>query len=680
MKQRLMFLEPMIAAFENNDLDLAWNLIQDGAHVDSSDLIGWTLFHHAAQKDRTDLIEKLIQIKGNINAKNCEGKTALTIAIEHRKTKVVALLLQNGADIEAKDREGMTPLMWAASKSTTQHLECLHLLLEKGALIEAQDRHQLRAIHHAAMRSNISALCILIKHFADINAQDLMGKTPVYYSVKVQSIDCLRALIAGKAKLNILNHDKLSPLGLAIFNNDPEMAQALINAGADVNPDVSVYLKPLYLAIDNGVPSIVNLLLSKGACCVDLLKKGLVFNKLHEKFAPASSHAKISRILSDLPMVEPLAVENELRSIWTHVTEIDDPGIVVLRSDFSLLSSRQKYTGYVPQEMLAKVLDSLHEYSSLMPHSLSKARAEMIFKAASASARFTKPTAEELFDQWVQGHPILVPGGLQNHTVYFLLWHDKYALCNRGYGNNLGEEFSQSYSISSFNPENLTPDIIDLMLRSGDDYELEQYLEFTLFLLPERLELDPDPLTDKLVMETLEDQTTGNCTYANAEGIISILNVMADYFHVENNCLVPGDKEIQEIVTKQASIMKNWRAFFTICTIKEYIDWIAHPSNPFIPDISRFDTAWEHLRLNIENLDPLIVAIYQELDQVWRETKRSIESQVHLRTTSPYELRTRSIRSKVQPLPEQSVLKRIKSDTGHSAVKRQRLHKALSHK
>jgi len=69
--------------------------------------------HIAAQENQVDIAFFLIENGANVNDKEDIGQTPLHVAVTFKNKGIIELLIKNGSDVNAKDNSGDTPLALA---------------------------------------------------------------------------------------------------------------------------------------------------------------------------------------------------------------------------------------------------------------------------------------------------------------------------------------------------------------------------------------------------------------------------------------------------------------------------------------------------------------------------------------------------------------------------------------
>src|SRR5579871_2561833 len=110
----------LFAAADRNCVDLATQLLDQGASVDARDRLGARPLSRAARSGHLEMVDLLLQRGAPIDARDLSGATALYVAAERGQTAVVQRLIDKGADANLKGRSGTSPLAAAAFAGRNQ--------------------------------------------------------------------------------------------------------------------------------------------------------------------------------------------------------------------------------------------------------------------------------------------------------------------------------------------------------------------------------------------------------------------------------------------------------------------------------------------------------------------------------------------------------------------------------
>jgi uncharacterized protein len=226
----------LFTAADRNCVDLATQLLDQGASVDARDRLGARPLSHAARSGHLEMVDLLLQRGAPINERNLAGSTALYEAAERGQAAVVQRLIDKGADLELKGRSGIS------------------------------------AVAAAAFAGRAALVKMLLAHGADGRTPDDTGKPPIVYAAASGQLDIVKQLLA----LNIdLNARYANDLTLLMWASGPdenvgeaqalEVVSYLIDAGAHIDEADARGRTALMTAAEGGHPEIAKLLLAHGA-------------------------------------------------------------------------------------------------------------------------------------------------------------------------------------------------------------------------------------------------------------------------------------------------------------------------------------------------------------------------------------------------------------------------------
>jgi len=188
----------LFSAVKSNDLELAIQLIKDGADVNGIDETGQSPLHHACYLGYLEIIKLLLDNGANVN--KTVPKLALTPihgATMNGNRSIVALLVDRGADINARDSEGATPIFaacWIGAIDTVKYL------ISKGARFDVKTNYGTTPFHNACQSNNLELVDFLIKNGSSVNNQAQNGATPLHMAVARGEIPIVELLIKNGAK------------------------------------------------------------------------------------------------------------------------------------------------------------------------------------------------------------------------------------------------------------------------------------------------------------------------------------------------------------------------------------------------------------------------------------------------------------------------------------------------
>jgi len=226
----------LFSAVDANCLDLATQLLDQGASVDARDRLGARPLGHAAKSGHLKLVDLLLARGAPIDARNLAGSTALYLAAEGSHILIVQRLIERGADVRLAGRSGISP------------------------------------IAAAAYAGNDIIFDALLAHGADERAPDDTGKPPIVYAAAGARLDIVKRLLARNIDVNARYPNDLTLLMWASGPDEgvPE-AQAmtivsyLLDAGAHIDDRDNRGRTALMIAAEGGHAEIAGLLLARGA-------------------------------------------------------------------------------------------------------------------------------------------------------------------------------------------------------------------------------------------------------------------------------------------------------------------------------------------------------------------------------------------------------------------------------
>lgn len=126
----------LLDASRNGLTEHVRSLTQSGAPF-TTDYLGTSPLHFAAQNGHTDSAEILLRAGVSKDARTKLDRTALHVAAQEGHLAMVELLLSHGADANARDMLKMTPLHWAVERG---HMTIVDRLLNSGADVQAMSK------------------------------------------------------------------------------------------------------------------------------------------------------------------------------------------------------------------------------------------------------------------------------------------------------------------------------------------------------------------------------------------------------------------------------------------------------------------------------------------------------------------------------------------------------------
>ena len=227
----------LFAAADRNCVDLATNLLDQGASAEARDRLGSRPLSHAARSGHLEMVDLLLQRGAPIDARDLAGATALYVAAERGQTAVVQRLIDKGADVNLRGRSGTSPLAAAAFADRNQ---VVRILLAHGADARAADDTGKPPIVYAAASGSLDILRQLLTQNIDVNARYANDLTLLMWAsgpdqsvAEAQALDVVTYLVDAGAHIDDRDDRGRTALMTAAEGNHAEVAQALLKRGAD---------------------------------------------------------------------------------------------------------------------------------------------------------------------------------------------------------------------------------------------------------------------------------------------------------------------------------------------------------------------------------------------------------------------------------------------------------------
>jgi ankyrin repeat protein len=226
----------LFSAVDGNCIDLATELLDNGASVDARDRFGARPLSHAARAGHLEMVDLLLARGAPIDARNLAGATALYFAAEGGRGPVARRLIERGADVNLTGPSGISP------------------------------------VAAAAYAGNDPIVAALLAHGADPKPPDDTGKPPIVYAAARARIDVVKRLLAQNIDINARYRNDLTLLMWAAGPDEKvleahavKVVEYLLDAGAHVDDRDDRGRTALMIAAEGGHAEIAALLLARGA-------------------------------------------------------------------------------------------------------------------------------------------------------------------------------------------------------------------------------------------------------------------------------------------------------------------------------------------------------------------------------------------------------------------------------
>ncbi|QQO08548.1 ankyrin repeat domain-containing protein [Breznakiella homolactica] len=276
--------EDLWTLLSNGETDKARTLFLGKTDVNSTDELGRTPLHMAAELWDSGMGSFFISLGADVNAVDNTGRSALTIAAANRDAAMGGILTNAGADIHYRGPEGFsaaqigiqeggtflealaTPSSVAktnAGGQTLLHLaseygsgEAARIILDRGASVNKRDRQGRTALDIALARgdslSHAETAEVLILRggyseeaifsylapavrSSNYSMRTADGLAPIHFAAREGSIGIVRFLINKKADINAKNAAGMTALHESARSGDLETMSLLLSSGIAVN-------------------------------------------------------------------------------------------------------------------------------------------------------------------------------------------------------------------------------------------------------------------------------------------------------------------------------------------------------------------------------------------------------------------------------------------------------------
>jgi len=148
-----------------------------------SNLMTSTSLVAAVNDNNLELAKKLIASGSDVNQTDSHGNSLLIVSAANGNSEMVRLLLNSGADIRAVDSSMKGTALHAAAY--LEHPEVMKILIEYGIALNAQGPYNgYSALHDAVVQNNVEGVKLLVNAGAQLNTRSKYGDTPLELAMK----------------------------------------------------------------------------------------------------------------------------------------------------------------------------------------------------------------------------------------------------------------------------------------------------------------------------------------------------------------------------------------------------------------------------------------------------------------------------------------------------------------
>ncbi|KAF5306570.1 hypothetical protein FQR65_LT07297 [Abscondita terminalis] len=247
-------------AFKNMNVDdVACFLIDEGADVNLTDNTGSSAFLSACTLEKLELIKKMRRQIADVNSQRNDGETALHLSLKHRNFDISRFLIGESADVNLMNDLDMSSFFYACKFAKADIVEKMLPMVEDVNL--QINQIGTTALYAALENESFDVAHLVIDAGADVNLTNDVGMTAFIYACKIGNIELVKKMRPLVANIDLQNNHGETALHVSVANNHLDVARFLVDEGADVNATDENVVTPYYLACKLGAVDFVEKLL-----------------------------------------------------------------------------------------------------------------------------------------------------------------------------------------------------------------------------------------------------------------------------------------------------------------------------------------------------------------------------------------------------------------------------------
>lgn len=266
-EQEKLELQAQLFSFvQQNDKEVSKNvLISLKGDFNSTDTLGVSLVHHAAQAKSSYALEELIALKAHVSSQDTNGFIPLHYAVMAGLLENVKILLRAAPEtLNQVTKNNATALYLAVQHNQPGVVKFLLSMRPNATLATHYGMTPLYCALHHGFEKIALELIASTNEQVNIGIED--GTSPLYLAVELGMIAVVDALLKNGAIADKPRKDSYTPLHIAAKSGSKDMCQLLLQQPVvDVNVKLRSGKTPLHLAVVYNEPDVVDLLLTKGA-------------------------------------------------------------------------------------------------------------------------------------------------------------------------------------------------------------------------------------------------------------------------------------------------------------------------------------------------------------------------------------------------------------------------------
>jgi hypothetical protein len=328
------------------------------------------------------------------------------------------------------------------------------------------------------MNENVAAVNAILQTGVDLNQLDEYGFTYLTEAAIADNFQMANLLIAQGANPNLQDSTGGTPLQWAAENNNFELCRLLLKAGANPNSYNFAGQPVLTMPLLRRQRKVKDLLLHYGA---DLF--------FAQDFINTKLLGHMFELVGTADLIDP----------QNNFVEVDFEGFFLEFSMGVIGDSLAQFQNH----FAARNLRRYSEYAQVALHMIERGSQLIRFQ----QYRTDLPAQQMQIDALIQQEPLIIPVGYEGHAITFVKFGNILAQCDRRTDSRHCDTIV-FYLVNK--PHNLTASFIkNLMFEKTSD----QFINVDIHQI-----LGLKPLTELKV----DAQISGNCSWANVEGVIPI--------------------------------------------------------------------------------------------------------------------------------------------------------------
>lgn len=209
-------------------------------NIDATSEHGFTALHLAVVNDQREIAQQLLEAGANVNTSDRVGQAPLSTASRYGSAEMVQLLTANNADVGSRDSSGRTALHWAVDRQPAGlRKEVISNLIEAQIDIETKDHDGRSALGLALGCSTLAVARQLLGHGADLEAEFEWEKLLLHF-VRLGNESVTGLLLEEGANVYARNDKGETPLHVAVLTGKESTVELLLNAGPDAIHEVDL--------------------------------------------------------------------------------------------------------------------------------------------------------------------------------------------------------------------------------------------------------------------------------------------------------------------------------------------------------------------------------------------------------------------------------------------------------